>query len=117
MNLREFIDRVIEDGIVSLLNTTTNERKQQGGVAGFNACRDKSPPELLDVLSAARLSVSQAYAEQDKDYWWYRFYEAQVEWVCNCVSAVLMNQGLPILVQPTARGVLNAQRILQRQPV
>jgi len=35
-----------------------------------------------------------------------------MNWVCNVVSALLMNQGLSTIIQPTARGVLKAAEIV-----
>ena len=46
-------------------------------------------------------------------YWRVRCFALEVEWTCNVVSAALVNQGLgEAIVPPTARGVMQAARIL-----
>ena len=40
----------------------------------------------------------------DWPYWYARCFALEVEWVCNVVSAMLMNEGRPTIVTPTARG-------------
>lgn len=86
--------------------------KLRGSVAGFEACRGQSLDGLRDVLEAAKTATRDAYAREADDYWWFRCYQLEVEWVCNVVSCVLMNEGLPTIVHPTARGMMTAAEIV-----
>jgi hypothetical protein len=120
-----FLTRVIDDGIEAARRDYADKpEKLRGAVAGFEACRGKSPVELKVLLDRTHMAShdlsAQAFAlgpgrgEALKEFWETRCYEAEVEWVCNCVSAMLMNEGLPVIVQPTARGVLRADEVLRQ---
>lgn len=116
MDFFEFLTAVIEKGITAARRDYTRpdqEQKLNGSIAGFEACRGKNPLELKDLLDAAGISVSDAYRGDDKaQYWWYRCYQAEVEWVCNVISAALYNQGLPVIITPTCRGMITASEIV-----
>jgi hypothetical protein len=118
MNYNEFLTRVIDEGIEAATADYTKESEKQqleGSIAGFNACRDKSPKELVDVWQKASDDMNDAFREQKENYWWFRCYQSEVEWVCNVVSAMLMNQGnyAPLLSWlPTANGAMKAASII-----
>jgi hypothetical protein len=123
MNYNEFLTRVIDEGIEAATADYTKESEKQqleGSIAGFNACRDKSPEELVEVWKQAGKRTEEAshevYKTQSKgDYWYHRCFQSEVEWVCNVVSAMLMNQGnyAPLLSWlPTANGAMKAASII-----
>lgn len=115
MTYEEFLHRIIEDGLVAAKTDYKEEdSRREGAVAGFEACRGKNPVELMELLTRCQEGSKKMLMEShDEDTWWYsRAYEAEVEWVCNAVSAALMNQGLPVIVAPTARGVMKAAELL-----
>jgi len=118
MNYNEFLTRVIDEGIEAATSDYTKESEKsqlEGSIAGFNACRDKSPEELVAVWNEATKKMNEAFGEQKDNYWWYRCYQSEVEWVCNVVSAMLMNQGnyAPLLSWlPTANGATKAASIV-----
>lgn len=89
--------------------------KRRGAIAGFNACRGKTPEQLAKLLESARATTHRYYAEQVPTtiYWEARCFEAEVEWVANCLSVVLQNEGLPVIVPPTARALFNVDRIMK----
>ncbi len=108
-----FLERIVTDGIAAAeKDYASSPDKKNGAVAGFMACRGKDIPGLAQLLTTARDSVQAAHRQRAKDYWWFRCYEAEVEWVCNVISAACYNQGLPVLVIPTARGMIKAAEIL-----
>lgn len=108
-----FLTRVVDDGIAAAKKDYAgNPDKLRGAVAGFEDCRGRSPGELLDLLIEAREATKQAFAKQADNYWFTRCRELEVEWVCNVASAALANQGLDVIVPPTARGALKAAEIL-----
>jgi hypothetical protein len=109
----DFLTRVIDDGIAAAtLDYKDDPDKLKGAVAGFEACRSKDPTALAQALADARTKTQDAYRDQAENYWETRCFEAEIEWTCNCVSAMLMNQGLTTIVPPTARGVMKAAEIL-----
>ncbi len=117
----EFLTQVIEDGLKSVGSDESlarHPKQLEGARAGFEACRDKLPEQLAELLAEANRKSALAYSmANDKDadieeYWKQQYYTLQVEWVCNTVSAMLMSQGAPMITTVTARGVMNAARIL-----
>lgn len=115
MNLKEFIDRVIDDGIVAVNRDYARpdqKDKRDGSIAGFEACRDKTPQELAELLDACRTATLDARLNEKTRYWWFRCYELEVEWVCNCVSVLLQRSNLPVIVPPTCRAVRQAAKIV-----
>ena len=111
MNHMQFLNRVIDNGIAAATkNYTHSQDKKLGAIAGFEACRHKAPDELRALLAHA--GERREAMRGKSNYWWYRCFEAEVEWVCNVVSAVLLNEGLSPIIQPTARGMMAASNIL-----
>lgn len=68
--------------------------------------------ELRQQLDLARKLADAALAADRSNYWYYRCFHVEVEWVCNVVSAALQNQREETIVPPTARGYLKASEIL-----
>lgn len=114
MDYSSLLNRIIEDGITAAKRSYANdETKREGAVAGFEACRDKQPSELQDLLANARSATLAARRIPNPTWYWHcRCYELEIEWTCNVVSAVLMNENLPTIVEPTARALLKAAEIL-----
>ncbi len=113
MTLQAFLDRVIDDGIKACRESYKDDPpKRDGAVAGFNSCRGKTVLELRKHLELARGSTHNAHRLESINYWVVRCFELEVEWVCNVVSAALQNEGLDVIVIPTARGYMKAAEIL-----
>jgi hypothetical protein len=116
MNYEAFLTRIIEDGIAAAKRDYTGAHQQVhllGSLAGFEACRNKQPHELCAILDEAQEAAEGARRQHDVPmYWFKRCYQLEVRWVCNVVSAMLMNEGLPIIVPVSARGVLKAAEII-----
>ena len=123
MDYNEFLTKVIDEGIEAAKADYTKESDVQnleGSIAGFNACRDKTPEELIDVWNEASKKMNEAFGEQKDNYWWFRCHQLEVEWVCNVISAMLMNQGnyTPLLSWlPTANGVNKAASIIDTSQI
>lgn len=126
MNYSEFLTRVINEGILAAKADYINPKEKaqlDGSLEGFEKCRGKSPEEIKELLlSAAKLTAdardlhtSESTEENLSNYWKVRCSEAEIEWVANVVSAVLMNEGYEIIVPPTAHGVMKAHEILSSQ--
>jgi hypothetical protein len=117
------LDAVIARGIeAARRDYKDSAHKRDGAVAGFNACRGKTPVELeklREEASAATTAARNKQLDDDfkaQDYWKTRCYEAEIEWVCNCVAAILFNQKqpspFPRHVGPTARAMATMARII-----
>lgn len=118
MDYATFLTAVIDEGIMAARRDylrPDQEEKLRGSIAGFEACRGLSPLELSDLLDASKTSSEDARRSRG-DFWWYRCYELEVKWVCNVVSAMLHNEGKPMIVNPTARGSMTAANILGVRP-
>jgi len=118
VNYTEFLTRIINDGIEAAKNDYVGkEDKLKGSIAGFEACRGKNPDELKELLSKAAKDTFHAHMKHIPNYWEIRCFEAEVEWVCNCVSAMLMNEKLPTIIPPTARAVIKVAEVIGVSPI
>lgn len=116
MSYADFIDKIIETGVAGAReHYGEHSEKFRGSKAGFEDCRGKVPIDLTKLLKRVRQDAVEARLQGKSDYWYWRCREAEVEWVCNCVSAVLVSSGNEPIVPPTYRGMAHAQRILMRQ--
>ena len=108
------INAVIDDGIeAARLDYTKpdDNLKLNGSIKGFEECRGKTPVQLTVQLAVARARAQQAQRERAADYWYWRCRAAEIEWVCNVISVLLMQHDLPTIVPPTVRGMLKAMDI------
>jgi hypothetical protein len=126
MTYEQLLDRIISDGIAEVRDAYAepkNHHKRDGAIEGFEACRGKTPPDLVTLWIAAeqeghRLIRSQhnedAQETDIKIYWRQRYKTLQIEWVCNVVSVGLTQAGLsPLLGHlPTARGAMKYAEIV-----
>lgn len=117
MDYNEFLNRVINEGISSATADYTDAKDKNrldGSIAGFEACRDLTPNELVDMFKTASKYMNEAFGDKHSDYWYFRCYQAEVEWVLNVVCAMLYNQGLEVPVShlPTYNGLMKAASIL-----
>lgn len=121
MNYEDYLSQIIDDGIAAANRDYTKPRdasKLRGSIAGFEACRGLEPQAIAALLqecgdkTAQALHASHANEITTDAYWEVRCFELEVEWVANCISAVLMNQGLPVIINPTARGMMQAAKIV-----
>ena len=117
MNYDDFLIRIIDDGIEAAKADYTKpeeSHKLEGSLAGFELCRGQSPTELLSLFYDARSEVSRLLREQAdlKTYWYAVCREAEIEWVCNCVGAMLVNQGIEPVAPVMARGAMKAAEVV-----
>lgn len=113
MIYKDFLERVINEGIEAAKESYKQEyqkEKLEGAIAGFEACRGKNPVELVDEYSKALKLQQEAYVLHVDNYWWFRCYTLEIEWVINVISAGTRLNMLSHL--PTSRGVFKAAQIL-----
>lgn len=113
MYLPDILNFIIDDGIEASkasYSEPINYLKLAGSIRGFEDCRN------LDLVGLSKLLVEVAhtrYVHQNlPDYWFWRCREAEVEWVCNVLSAIFLTNHLPVLISPTLRGMLKATEII-----
>lgn len=115
MNWDSFINKVVDLGIAAAKRDYTRPDQQAllaGSLAGFEACRNKSVSEITHLLQKAHEARSQVDIDVADNAWYARGFYNEIEWVCNVVSAALYNQNMPVIIQPTARGMQTAAHIL-----
>ena len=121
MDYQQFLERVVNDGIEAVrkdYSRPEQEPKLRGSIQGFEDCRGKSPIEIGELIKQASRRTFEASIRvhedeiSDGEYWVVRCRELEIEWVANVVSAMLMNQGLPVIIAPTARGAMKAAEIV-----
>jgi len=108
--VKEVVRRGIE-GVKAHYSQPNQKDKLEGSVLGFQDCLDKTVEGLAQLLKEAAEKTKKARITGSR-YWYHRHYEVQVEWVCNCVSCVLYNEKLPVIIPPTARGMMLAAQII-----
>lgn len=111
----ELLNRIIFLGKQAATQDYTkpeDAHKLRGSLAGFEACRNKSPSEIAALLAEADRDVTSSLDSPSEVYWEKVCRLAEIEWTANVLSAALANEGLPTIVNPTARGVLQAAKIL-----
>lgn len=123
MTYNEFLTRIIDEGIAAATADYTDPKDKErleGSIAGFNACRNQLPEQLIETWSEANKKCNDAFCngiysdENTNTYWYHRCFQLEVEWVINVVSAMLINEGQqPLLAWlPTANGAMKAASIL-----
>ena len=118
MNYEQFIQKVVKKGIEAVKEDyKLPERKaiRKGSIAGFEACIGKNPIQLFNLLENASAKTRKLMIEDRKNpdrYLEARGFELEVEWVCNCVSCLLYNEGKPTIVPPTAGAFIFTSKII-----
>ena len=118
MNYEQFIQEVVKKGIKAVKRDYKLPEKKalrEGSIAGFKACLGKKPLQLLDLLKDAREKTEKTVFENIKNLDKQveaRGFELEVEWVCNCVSCLLYNEGKPTIVPPTASAFIFTSKIV-----
>ena len=114
----EFIQEVVKRGIEAVKRDyKLPERKaiREGSIAGFKACLGKNPIQLFNLLKNAHAKTRKLMKDSSDNpdkYLEARGFELEVEWVCNCVSCLLYNEGKPTIVIPTARAMILTSKIV-----
>lgn len=120
MTLPEFTTRIIDRGIEAARRDYAApgaKSKLDGSIAGFEACRNLSATDLSELLQRASAEAESGRLDLTKEIserWRLICFSDEVEWVCNCASVILVNDGQPPIRDwlPTARAVLAAAEIV-----
>lgn len=123
MTYDQLIERLITDGIAEVREAYAdpkNHHKRDGAIEGFEACRGKTPAELIELLRSAdkdAMAVAHGHrgaSDEPLDYWRLRYKSLQIEFVLNVLSVGLTNSGhAPLLAHlPTYRGTMKYAEIV-----
>jgi deoxyadenosine/deoxycytidine kinase len=117
----QLLDRIIADGIAEVREAYTDPKdrhKHDGALEGFEACRGKTPAELVALWTEAE-KLSARIRERGKNdpddvqnhwYWKSRYKALQIEFILNVVSVGL---NTPLLAHlPTYRGAMKYAQIV-----
>ena len=116
MGYETFLDRIVDYGIVAATADYKEGPKLSGSIKGFEACRNKTPEQIVDEWSMASGKIQQFREAPELDnYWYWNCYQLEIEWVLNCLSVFLNKPLLGHL--PTARGAMKAYEVLGFQGV
>ena len=111
MSVKDFLDRIVDDGIIAAAEDYKDGPKLDGAVHGFEFCRGKEPATIVKewtrCFEMLRLLMD---ADNLDEYFYWQCYQNELEWILNCLS-VATNQSL-LSHLPTARGVMKAAEVL-----
>jgi hypothetical protein len=120
LRYQDFLSKVVDESIDGATKDyggredDVGKAKLRGAVAGLKACRDLSPPQLAKLLVRAIGTHQKAVHKTNKErYWWINCFRNEVEWICNVISCVLINEGIHPIIQPTEKAAHMAARITQ----
>ena len=124
LRYQEFLNKVIDESKLNVMTDFGRSHREgqadskdiaciQGALAGLEACRNCSPPQLSTLLERAAQAHHKAFHQTILNrYWRLTCFLFEVEWICNVVSVVLANQGMEEIVPPTIKAALMAQQIV-----
>jgi hypothetical protein len=119
----EFLARIVVEGVEGLERVAAVDDASPstaGAVAAYDACVEcDSPPELGILLAFARnkhIDLIMAPVPNAYECLFAQGFADTVAWVCNCVSALLLNEGYPALIPPTSRGIMKCSELLGAAP-
>jgi hypothetical protein len=112
MRLSHFRDRIIDDAAASAFTVYAGDiQKRDGFLAGLEACRDKSPGELAEMLVAANTAMDAAQRGNHPRQGEAIAFRAAVLWVCECVSCAMADLGREPLLTPGQKAHVKAAQI------
>ncbi len=110
----QLLNCVITDGVAAARvdYASDPDGKLRGAIEGFEACRDKTAAEIVNLHRNAERAAREHHGAGD--YWRYRCAALEMEWVLNVLSAGLaqLDQDPLLPHLPTARGVLKYAQIV-----
>jgi hypothetical protein len=104
--LSDVLHLLIEDGIEGARHShasPSRSRLFQGTVDAYEACREREPGELMDLLTRAAVARVDAARRDDEDLEYLSAYEATVESVASVMSCALEYHRLPPITRITTR--------------
>lgn len=123
MKYEDFLKRLVSQGIEAARRDYGGKDRHRdamlaGSIEGFMECEDLQPDEIADLLQDAGRRTREARTRAElgetkrDDYWRARCRELEIEWVANCVSVILVNDGHEPIIPPTGRAAMTVARIV-----
>ncbi len=114
MTYEQLLDRIISDGIAAAqADYADRPHRLRGAVEGFEACRGRTPEQLVELWREAEsrvMALRGDTATSVDDYWYNRCFQAEVEWCMNVISVGLPR---PLLTHlPTCRAAVKYAEIV-----
>lgn len=101
---KDFLKRIIDDGIAAASGRFTDGSEELNwALSGFVSCEGLDPHDLRKLLIRSRQEAKETGKKEAA---------TAVEWVCNCVSALLESNGLPVIIHPTVKGYFKTADVL-----
>lgn len=114
LRYQDFLALVIDESklVASNCFRFSDPYAESGALAGLEACRDKSPPQLSELLERSyRVHHTALHETVMQRYVKITAFLHEVLWVCTVISCVLVNQGIDPIVPPTLKAARVAERI------
>lgn len=114
LRYQDFLASVIDESKLTASNFFRYDSiyAESGALAGLEACRDKSPPQLSELLTRSyRVHHMALHETVPQRYVKITAFLHEVLWICTVISCVLVNQGIEPIVQPTLKAAHIAEKI------
>ena len=115
MNLNDALNRIIDDGIEAAkrdYDEPDQEDQLKGAIQGFSECRGKNPQQIKALMLKARRDAQEAFHDAKDHYWFWRCRCAEIEWVANVLSCIMVAQDWPAITIRSYRGMMKAAEII-----
>ncbi len=87
-----YLNQVIDEGIAGAKKSYPNpeqKSKLDGSIAGFEACRGKTLEEIQEIATEIDEYQQQAFREHHDEYWYFRCYQAEVQFVLSRLRTMI----------------------------
>lgn len=116
LEYREFMEQVIEISTEAARRDYTKPEQRMmllGSLQGFKKClRIDGPKELWDLMNLT-YQMSRKHQGRHKSHWFFRCQVAEIEWVANVMSVVLIEGNHRPILSPTLQGYNMARRVCE----
>jgi hypothetical protein len=117
MTYDQLLNRIISDGIAEVKQAYADPKehhKRDGAIEGFEACRGKTPDQLVALWTDAEREAAQMRRDREPSdvnaFWRCRYKALQIEWCLNVISVGLSK---PLLAHlPTYRAAMKYAQIV-----
>ena len=124
------LEKAIDDGIAEIkihFSLPGNSNNLAGGIAGFEACKGATLEKLCELHNDAnekvrrlleKLECNKGSIKDSMNYWYWRYYELQIEFIWNVMSSFLFLKResssylKPDITSTTSRGIAKAARLI-----
>ena len=115
MRYQDFLNKTVDESLPLAEDFYRDHKASlEGAKAGLLACKDRTPPQLANLLARAESARTTALHNTVVDrYLRLASFSSEVEWVCNVVSAALVSMEMDPIIPSTKKGYALASRIVE----